>query len=259
MASSGTCTMHGLRARCNQSLCAHPRGLCVARRAFQRSKLSIQPFRLTTHWSTDLQSCRRTHNRKSCYTVAATAEIEITVEEDTMERMERSLESVTSNFASIRTGRATPTMLDRVKVDYYGAPTPLKTLAGISAPESTMLVVQPYDKSAMQAIEKAIMQSDIGATPSNDGNLIRINIPALTADRRKEMTKSVAKLGEDGKVSIRNVRREAMKQVDKHEKDGDISEDEKKSLADSIQELTDDYVKQIDKLAKAKQDELSKI
>ncbi|DBA73877.1 TPA: hypothetical protein ACH3X2_009529 [Trebouxia sp. C0005] len=201
----------------------------------------------------------RTHNRKRCHTLAATAETEITVEEDTMERMERSLESVTSNFASIRTGRATPTMLDRVKVDYYGAPTPLKTLAGISAPESTMLVVQPYDKSAMQAIEKAIMQSDIGATPSNDGNLIRINIPALTADRRKEMTKSVAKLGEDGKVSIRNVRREAMKQVDKHEKDGDISEDEKKSLADSIQELTDDYVKQIDKLAKAKQDELVKI
>lgn len=192
-------------------------------------------------------------------TLAATADVEVTVEEDTMERMEKSLESVTKNFATLRTGRANPAMLDRVQVDYYGALTPLKAIAGISAPEATMLVVQPYDKTAMPAIEKAIMQSDIGATPNSDGNLIRIKIPALTSDRRKEMTKSVSKLAEDGKVSIRNARRESMKQLDKHEKDGDLSEDEKKALADSIQELTDTYVKEIDKLAKTKQDELIKI
>jgi len=191
--------------------------------------------------------------------MAASTETEITVEEDTMEKMERSLESVTRNFASIRTGRAVPSMLDRVKVDYYGAATPLKSLAGVSAPESTLLVVQPYDMSAMQLIEKAIMASDLNLTPSNDGKLIRINIPSLTADRRKEMSKTVSKLGEDGKVSIRNVRRESMKQLDKHEKDGDVSEDEKKAYEDSIQELTDDYVKQIDKLVKGKQDELSKV
>lgn len=204
-------------------------------------------------------SCTRSIRLQRGHILAATTETEITVEEDTMERMEKTLESVTRNFASIRTGRANPTMLDRVKVDYYGAPTPLKSLAGVSAPEATLLVVQPYDLSAMQLIEKAIKASDLNLTPSNDGKLIRINIPALTADRRKEMAKTVSKLGEDGKVSIRNLRRDSMKQLDKHEKDGDVSEDEKKAYADSVQELTDDYVKQIDKLVKGKQDELSKV
>ncbi len=144
-----------------------------------------------------------------------------------MERMEKSLEAVKRSFTSVRTGRANPSMLDRIEVDYYGTPTPLKTIAGISVPESTQLLVQPYDTSAMQAIEKAIMTSDLGVTPSNDGKIIRINIPPLTAvwdvewvgigvvacgrhmldvtpqERRKEMTKTVSKLGEEGKVAIR--------------------------------------------------------
>jgi ribosome recycling factor len=150
-------------------------------------------------------------------------------------------------------------MLDRIEVDYYGTMTPLKTICGVSSPDSRTLSIQPYDMGAMQAIEKAIMKSDLGLTPNNDGKVIRINIPQLTADRRKEMAKTVSKLSEDGKVSIRNVRRDAMKQASKLEKDKSISEDELADLEKAIQELTDDYVKQVDALAKAKSDELTNL
>eukprot|EP00891_Asterochloris_glomerata_P007489 jgi/Astpho2/7489/Aster-02061 len=186
-------------------------------------------------------------------------EEDVDVEEEAMEKFEKSLESVQRSFSTIRTGRASPTMLDRVQVDYYGASTPLKQLAGISVPEATMLVVQPYDKTALPEIERAIVASDLGITPSNDGNLIRLKVPALTADRRKEMGKLASKYGEDGKVALRNVRRDAMKLIDKLEKDKKISEDEQKALEEAVQELTDDYVKQVDKLIKNKQEELMKV
>lgn len=176
-----------------------------------------------------------------------------------MERMDSSLEAVKRSFATVRTGRASPAMLDRIEVDYYGAMTPLKTIAGISAPDSRSVVVQPYDTSAMAAIEKAIMKSDLGVTPSNDGRIIRINIPALTQDRRKEMAKTVSKLSEEGKVAIRNVRRDAIKQAEKLEKDKSLGEDQAKDLQTAIQELTDDYIKQVEALAKSKSDELTQL
>jgi len=180
------------------------------------------------------------------------------VEEDTMDRMDKCIASVKRNFSSIRTGRASPDMLDRVMVDYYGAPTPLRQLAGISVPESTLLVVQPYDKGAMQAIERAIQTSDLGLTPNNDGKLIRLNIPQLTAERRKDFAKQASKMAEDGKVAIRNVRRDSMKVISQLESDG-LGEDEAKAFEDSIQESTDEAVKQIESLLKSKQDDLTKV
>jgi ribosome recycling factor len=176
-----------------------------------------------------------------------------------MEKMEKSLESVQRNFSTVRTGRANPGMLDRIVVDYYGAPTPLKQIAGISTPEATLLVISPYDISAIPAMEKAIMASDIGLTPNNDGRLIRLQIPQLTAERRKEMAKIVAKLAEEGKVAMRNVRRDAMKVIEKLEKDSAIGEDGRKDLEAAVQKLTDEYVKSVEKLAKSKSDELAKV
>jgi len=176
-----------------------------------------------------------------------------------MEKMEKTLETVQSNFTTVRTGRANPSMLDRIQVDYYGTMTPLKQIAGISTPESTLLVIQPYDNTAIPAIERAIQQSDLDLTPNNDGKIIRLQIPQLTADRRKEMTKIVSKLGEEGKVALRNVRRDAMKVIEKLEKDGAFGEDGRKDLETAVQKLTDDYVKQIDGLIKSKTDELTKV
>jgi ribosome recycling factor len=181
------------------------------------------------------------------------------IEEQAMEKMDKSFEAVKRSFSTVRTGRANPGMLDRIEVDYYGAISPLRTIAGISAPDAQSLVVQPYDISAMPNIEKAILKSDLGITPSNDGKIIRINIPPLTAERRKEMAKTVSKLSEDGKVAIRNVRRDSMKQIGKLKKDGDMSEDGAANLETTIQELTDDYVKQVETLAKEKSEELTNI
>jgi ribosome recycling factor len=176
-----------------------------------------------------------------------------------MERMEKSLDSVQRSFASVRTGRANPSMLDRVEVDYWGTMTPLKQMSTISAPESSLLVVQPYDVSSIPAIERGIQQSDVGLTPNNDGKVIRLQVPQLTAERRKEMTKVVAKLGEEGKVAVRNVRRDAMKVIEKLEKDGAVGEDERKDLEGSVQKLTDEYVKKIEGLVKSKTEELTKV
>lgn len=176
-----------------------------------------------------------------------------------MEKMEKSVESVKRSFGTVRTGRANAAMLDRIEFDYYGAMTPLRTVASVSTPESTLLVIQPYDTSAIPAIERAIMQSDLGLTPNNDGRVIRLQVPQLTAERRKEMVKIVSKLGEEGKVAVRNVRRDAMKAIEKLEKDGGISEDQRKDLENAVQKLTDEYVKEIEGLAKSKSDELTKV
>lgn len=175
---------------------------------------------------------------------------------DAEERMGKSVESVKANLMTVRTGRANTNMLDRVLVDYYGAPTPLNQLAGVSAPSAQQLTIDPYDKSAAGDIEKAIMESDIGLTPTNDGSVIRINIPALTEDRRKEMLKTCKGIGEDGKVALRNVRRDGVDAIKKLEKSGDIGEDEMKDGLDLMQKLTDKFVKEIDGIVSKKEKEV---
>ncbi|CAJ1931924.1 unnamed protein product [Cylindrotheca closterium] len=175
------------------------------------------------------------------------------LEMDTEDRMGKSVESAKQNLGTIRTGRASAQILDRVKVDYYGAETPVNQLAGISVPSAQQLTVDPYDKSVIGDIERAIIDADIGLTPMNDGNVIRLNIPALTEDRRKEMLKMCKAIGEEGKVAIRNIRRSSVDAVKKIEKSGDISEDEMKDAQESIQKMTDAKIKEIDEFVAKKE------
>jgi ribosome recycling factor len=175
------------------------------------------------------------------------------------ERMDNAIGAFSRELASIRAGRANASLLDRITVDYYGAPTPLNQMAGISVPEARLLAIQPYDKTTLGDIEKAIMKSDIGITPSNDGTIIRLAIPALTEERRKEIVKTVKKEAEESKVVIRNVRRDANEEFKKLEKNAEITEDELHRNGDEIQKLTDSYIKKIDDLAKAKEDEIMEI
>ncbi|KAL1825944.1 hypothetical protein ACET3Z_012722 [Daucus carota] len=178
------------------------------------------------------------------------------IEKNVKERMEKTIETVRANFGSIRTGRSNPAMLDKIEVEYYGTSTSLKSIAQISTPDSSSLLVNPYDKSSLKAIEKAIVNSDLGITPSNDGNVIRLSIPQLTADRRKELTKMVAKQAEEGKVALRNIRRDAIKSYDKLEKEKKLSEDIVKDLASDLQRVTDEYIKKVDSIFKQKEKEL---
>lgn len=175
---------------------------------------------------------------------------------DSEEKMTKSVESVLQNMNSIRTGRASPAILDLVKADYYGAETPINQMASISVPSSQQLMVEPYDKSVLGDIERAIMEADLGLTPQNDGSIIRLNIPSLTEDRRKEMMKMCKSIGEDGKVAIRNVRRKTVDSIKKLEKNGDISEDESKSSQDDVQKMTDAKVKEIDEIVGKKEKEV---
>lgn len=175
---------------------------------------------------------------------------------DAEERMTKSIDSVKQNLMTIRTGRASANMLDRIKVDYYGAETPLNQLASIGVPSAQQLTVDPYDKSCAAAIERAIAESDLGIMPTNDGALIRINIPPLTEDRRKEMLKQCKALGEEGKVAVRNIRRTGVDAVKKLEKNGSIGEDECQGGQDAIQKLTDQYTKEIDSIVSAKEKEV---
>ncbi|KAH7297758.1 hypothetical protein KP509_25G011000 [Ceratopteris richardii] len=181
------------------------------------------------------------------------------IEEDALERMEKTLESVKNNFNTVRTGRASPALLDRVEVEYYGSPVSLKSIAQVSTPDGSSLLVQPFDKSSLSSIEKAISKSDVGLTPNNDGNVIRLFIPPLTAERRKELLKMVAKLSEEGKVAIRNIRRDAIKAYEKLEKEKKLSEDNVKDLSASMQKITDDYVKKVEALFKQKEKDLSTV
>lgn len=169
------------------------------------------------------------------------------------DHMQKTIEATQRSFNTIRTGRANPALLDRITIDYYGSETPLKSLANISVPDSSTILIQPYDRSSMSSIEKAISLSDIGLTPNNDGTNIRLNIPPLTTERRKELTKIAAKYAEEGKVAIRNVRRDAVDSVRKQEKASEISEDESRDLQDSIQKMTDKFVGKIDALLKEKE------
>ncbi|MDS3860485.1 ribosome recycling factor [Thermosynechococcaceae cyanobacterium BACA0444] len=162
------------------------------------------------------------------------------------DHMQKSVEATQRMFNSIRTGRASASLLDRITVDYYGTETPLRSLANISTPDATTITIQPYDRSSLTQIEKAIQMSDLGLNPNNDGTAVRLNIPPLTTDRRKELVKTVAKLAEEGKVAIRNIRRDAVDAVKKQGKNGELSEDQVKDSQDQIQKLTDKYIAKIE-------------
>ncbi|XRB04293.1 ribosome-recycling factor [Pycnococcus provasolii] len=168
------------------------------------------------------------------------------------DKMSKAIANVQSNFDSVRTGRANPAMLDNIEVEYYGSMAPLNTVAGISVPEASTLVVKPFDTSALGDIEKAILASDLGITPNNDGQQIRLSIPDMTEERRKELTKTVGKYAEEGKVAIRNVRRDAMKVAQRCEKDGLISKDRLKEAEDEVQKITDGSIKKLEDAAAAK-------
>ncbi|MFN5856950.1 MAG: ribosome recycling factor [Pseudanabaenaceae cyanobacterium] len=172
-------------------------------------------------------------------------------------RMQKAVEATQHNFNTVRTGRANASLLDRIVVDYYNTETPLKSLANVSVPDSSTLQIQPFDRSILAAIERAIAESDIGLTPNNDGSSIRLNIPPLTTERRKELVKMVAKLAEEGKVAVRNIRRDGVDSVRKQEKAKEISEDESKKQQEQIDKLTEKFVKKMDQLAAEKEKELS--
>ncbi|GBF80129.1 ribosome recycling factor [Aphanothece sacrum] len=172
------------------------------------------------------------------------------------DNMQKSVESTQRSFNTIRTGRANAAILDRVMVDYYGTETPLKSLSNISTPDSTTIAIQPYDKGSMGLIEKAITLSDIGLTPNNNGQVIRLNIPPLTEERRKQLVKLASKLAEEGKVAIRNIRRDAIDDVRKQEKNSDISEDESRDLQDGIQKITDKFTAKVDELLALKEKDI---
>ncbi len=175
------------------------------------------------------------------------------------DKMTKALEHIRREFATIRTGRASTSLLDGVTIDYYGSPVPLNQIANVSAPEAKLLLVTPYDKGALGNIEKSLLKSDLGLTPNNDGKVIRIPIPELTEERRKNLVKVVRRLAEDTRVSVRNIRREANEQVKKSEKDGDIPEDESHRTTDEVQKVTDDYIKKIDELLKVKEKEIMEV
>ena len=175
---------------------------------------------------------------------------------DTVDRMIKSLDATKHHFAGVRTGRASPALLDNIKVDYYGTPTPLMQLAGISAPEPRLLTIQPYDKSAIGDIEKAINTSNLGLTPANDGNIIRIPIPQLTEERRKELVKIIHQMSEEGRVAIRNIRRDANHHIDMLKDEGHISDDDLKTAHDNVQQDTDKYIKLIDDTMELKEKEI---
>ncbi len=178
---------------------------------------------------------------------------------DARERMRKSVESTRHEFGSVRTGRATPALLDRISVDYYGAVTPLKQLATITAPEPRMLTVQPYDKSSIKAIERAIMESDIGLTPGNDGNLIRLVVPELSEERRRQLVKVVGHIAEEGRVAIRNVRGDVMQDLRELKGAGDASSDDEHRAEVDLQKVTDTRVAELDELLKAKEEEILEV
>src|SRR3954449_3453675 len=178
---------------------------------------------------------------------------------DAKERMHKSVQSTNNEFGSVRTGRASPALLDRVNVDYYGAPTPLKQLATISAPEARLLSVQPYDRNSIKAIEKAILESDVGLTPNNDGQLIRLAVPELTEERRKQMVKVVHGIAEEGRVAVRNIRRDCMHDLRELKSEGEVGSDDEHRAEQELQKLTDEKVAELDALMANKEAEILEV
>ncbi len=175
------------------------------------------------------------------------------------EKMNKTIEAVKKDFATIRTGKANPSVLNGVMVEYYGAPMPINQIASISAPEPQLIVIKPYDKSILKGIEKAVLVADLGFNPQNDGDIIRITVPTLTEQTRKELVKQAKKLAEDNKVAIRNIRRDVIEQLKKLEKDSVISEDDLKRRSDEVQKVTDKHIETIDKLLKDKEQDIMSI
>ena len=178
---------------------------------------------------------------------------------DARHRMGKAVEAVRSEFTTVRSGRASVGLLDRIHVDYYGTSTPLKQIANVAAPEPRMLTVQPFDKTSMRSIEKAIMESDLALNPSNDGTLIRLAIPTLTEERRGDLVKLVHRLAEDGRVAVRNIRRDCMKDLKELAHDGEVGEDAEKRAEHELQKITDDHVHNIDELVKHKEGEILEV
>src|SRR6201992_656372 len=175
------------------------------------------------------------------------------------ERMARSVEAMRHEFGSVRTGRASPALLDRISVDYYGASTPLKQLATVSAPEARLLTIQPYDKSSIKAIERAILESDVGLTPGNDGNLIRLSIPELTEERRRQLVKVVRNIAEGGRVAIRNVRRDVMHDLPELQDEGEVGSDDEHRAEVDLQKVTDSSIAELDEVLKHKEDDILEV
>jgi len=179
--------------------------------------------------------------------------------QDAREHMEKSVDATRHKFGSVRTGRASTALLDRISVDYYGAQTPLKQLATVSAPEARLLTVQPYDKSSIKNIERALMESDIGLTPNNDGQIIRLQVPELTEERRKELVKVVRNLAEEGRVAIRNIRRDVMHDLRELRDAGEAGSDDEHRAEEALQKLTDEKVKELEAVLKAKEEEILEV
>ncbi len=179
--------------------------------------------------------------------------------QDAREHMEKSVDATRHKFGSVRTGRASTALLDRITVDYYGAQTPLKQLATVSAPEARLLTVQPYDKGSIKGIEKAILESDIGLTPNNDGQIIRLQVPELTEERRKQLVKVVRNLAEEGRVAIRNIRRDVMHDLRELRDAGEAGSDDEHRAEEALQKLTDEKVKELDALVKSKEEEILEV
>lgn len=177
----------------------------------------------------------------------------------TREKMKQAVQAFSKSLATVRAGRANPSLLNSIYVDYYGASTPLNQLATIGAPEARLLVITPFDKSSVGDIEKAIQKADLGISPSSDGNIIRIAIPALTEERRKDLVKVVGKYAEEARVQVRNIRRESNDQLKKTEKNGDLTEDELRNAQDSVQKETDNKIAEVDRLAKDKEKEITEV
>jgi ribosome recycling factor len=179
--------------------------------------------------------------------------------QDAREHMEKSVESTRQKFQSVRTGRASPALLDRISVDYYGAATPLKQMSTINAPEARLLTVQPYDKSSIKMIERAIMESDLGLTPNNDGAIIRLQIPELNEERRRQLVKVVRGMTEEGKIALRNIRRDVMHDLKELRDEGEAGADDEHRAEDALQKLTDDKVKELDAILKNKEAEILEV
>ncbi len=179
--------------------------------------------------------------------------------DDGEERMRKSVEACRHELATVRTGRASPHLLDRIQVDYYGAQTPLRQLANVATPEARLLSITPYDKSSIKSIEKAILESDVGLTPSNDGNVIRLTLPELTEERRKDLVKVVRGIAEDGRISVRNIRREVMHDLKELKAGGDVGEDEERRAEAELQKLTDAKIGEIDSFLAGKEEEILEV
>jgi ribosome recycling factor len=178
---------------------------------------------------------------------------------DAQQRMDKSVDATHEHFNSVRTGRASAALLDRITIDYYGTPSPLKNIASISVPEPRLLAIQPFDPTSIKQIERAIQESDLGLTPSNDGKMIRLPIPQLTEERRKELVKLIRSMAEEGRIAVRNVRRDAMKHLEELVKNGEVGDDDERASEARVQKLTDEHVQKIDDLLKRKEADVMEV